>query len=160
MRNIQKTDSEIVILKIIRIKLWRRLYPWNSTLRTMRLLLWSHSLDVMKILTWSQKTTSKVGLGTPKSSSVKRNKDRYGISDLWNVGDRCGNFCSDSMDVRKSTKRDFYSTIPVTPPDSPFRATPSPTPKETASHHFIPCHKIDETWLFYNNAGDPPWFAL
>ena len=28
------------------------------------------------------KKASEVGLGTPKSSSLKRNKDRYGINDL------------------------------------------------------------------------------
>ena len=38
-------------------------------------------------------------------------------------------------DASKSTKRDFYSTILVPPPDSPFRAASTPTLEESASHH-------------------------
>ena len=53
----------------------------------------------------------------------KRNIDRYGISDLCNVGDRIGFFCSDSMDVIKSTKRDCSTTILVIPPVSPCSPT-------------------------------------
>ena len=39
--------------------------------------------------------------------------------------------------VIKSTKRYFSTTIPVTPPDSPFRAAPTPTREESASHHVM-----------------------
>ena len=73
-----------------RILFWKCLYTLKWTLRAMKLLPRSHSLDFMKNLRNSQKMTSEVGLGTPKSSSLKRNKDRYGISDLWNVGDHRG----------------------------------------------------------------------
>ena len=52
---------------------------------------------------------------------------RRTISDLWIVGDHEGFFCSNSMDVRKSTKRDFSTTMLVTPPDSPL-GQPQPKP--------------------------------
>ena len=70
-----------------RIRFWKRLYTLKWTLRTMKLLPRCHSFDFMKILRCSQKRRQKSATKDPKSSSLERNKDRYGISDLWNIGD-------------------------------------------------------------------------
>ena len=39
------------------------------------------------------------------------------------------------FDAMKSMKRDFSTTMLVTPPDSPFREARTPTLEESASHH-------------------------
>ena len=59
----------------------------------MKLFPLSRSLDFMKIPRFSQKQTSEIGLAGRKSSSYKRNKDRYGISEFWNVGDMPACIC-------------------------------------------------------------------
>ena len=50
--------------------------------------------------------------------------------------------------VRKSTKRDFSTTILVPPPDSPFRAASTPTLEESASHHLA--YKVRKLLSCYN----------
>ena len=47
-------------LKIIRIKFWRRLYPWNLTLNAMRLLPWSCYVDFMEISTFWQNSEAEI----------------------------------------------------------------------------------------------------
>ena len=42
-------------------------------------------------------------------------EDRYGISDLWNVGARRGAFSCDSLAVRKLTKRMIYNNYGTSP---------------------------------------------
>ena len=48
-RNEDNWFQESWVLRIIRIKFWSHLNPWNLTLNAMRLLQRSHSIDFMKI---------------------------------------------------------------------------------------------------------------
>ena len=66
--NQEKCFQQSWFMKIINMKFWRRLYPWNLALNKLKLFAGSYSIDFIKILRFSSKCNPKNGPCHPKSS--------------------------------------------------------------------------------------------
>ncbi len=125
----------------------------------MTLLPQSSSIDFMEIMKFYQKWRQKSLWNTPNRQVWKETRTDIESATFETLETAVDLAVLILFDARKSTKRDFSTTMLVTPPGSPFRVASTPTLEESASHHPRPSNitlkhiqwLLNVMWMFLND---------